>query len=133
MTRTQVADLLDRFARGWKDLDGDQVTSCFVDSPATTVIGTDEGEFFVGWQAYSESWRTGRPSHVTEFGWEDSRSIEIAGDVAWAHGVIDFDITSIEARAVGRMWITCVAREVSSRWLIAHLHASFAGPVQSVE
>ncbi|MCB8044114.1 hypothetical protein JM654_07380 [Microbacterium oxydans] len=48
MTRTQVTELLDRFARGWKDLDGDQVTSCFVDSPATTVIGTDEGEHFEG-------------------------------------------------------------------------------------
>lgn len=132
MTTTHVAALLDRFARAWQELDGDQVLSCFANSPTTTVIGTDEGEYFEGWEAYAQSWSSGRPSHVDKFSWGDSRHIDVVGDVAWSHGVIDFDITSTAARVSGSMWITCVSRRVAGRWLISHLHASFTAPVHFV-
>lgn len=126
-----VVAALHRFANAWKALDPVAVIDCFEDSATTTVIGTDPGEYHRGRDSYAAIWPD-RPSHlvVHAFDWVEAPHVEVDGDIAWAHGLVNLDVTSdATRRTTATLWVTAVLRRrsVDAPWAIAHLHSSYSG------
>lgn len=129
----QVLAILESFTVSWKSLDGAAVAECLENSALTTVIGTDPGEYIVGRDAYRSGWERGAyPTSVAAFDWAEEPVVVVEGTVAWAHGVVSYDmVVPDQSRVTGRMWISTTLRRKAT-WRIVHLHASYADqPVRS--
>ena len=122
----RVLAVLDRFRKGWEALDVQAVLGCFASDPQITVIGTDEDEYWHGFDALLEPFR----SMVGAFSdpvyrWVEPPHLEVAGDVAWADGRLDTSLTADGQRLSVRMRTTWVLRRRTD-WEIVQAHFSVA-------
>ena len=51
---SEVVAVLDRFRVGWETRDAGAVLDCFARDPEVVVIGTDQGEWWRGYEALPE-------------------------------------------------------------------------------
>lgn len=121
-----VLAVLERFRRGWEALDADAVLDCFADDPGIVVIGTDEGEYWRGFDALVEPFRTmvGAFSDPV-YRWDGSPQIQVDGDIAWADGRLDTSLTADGRRLAVMMRASWVLRH-AARWEIVQAHFSIA-------
>ena len=122
----RVLAVLDRFRRGWETLDADAVLGCFADDPQITVIGTDEDEYWRGFDALAEPFRSMVGAFTDPvYDWVEPPHIQVAGDVAWADGRLDTSLTANGERLAVRMRTSWVLRR-GAKWEIVQAHFSVA-------
>jgi ketosteroid isomerase-like protein len=126
-----VLAVLDRFRAGWEALDADAVLACFARDPEIVVIGTDEGEYWRGFDTLVEPFRTmvGAFSDP-EYRWASQPQITVHRDLAWADGVLDTQLTADGERLVVRMRTTWVLqRRAAGEIVQAHFSVAPPAPV----
>ena len=123
-----VLAVLDRFRAGWESLDADEVLACFADDPEIVVIGTDEGEYWRGYDALVEPFRTMAGAFSDPvYRWAAPPEITLHGDVAWANAALDTELTADGLRLTVRIRTTWVLRR-GAEWEIVQAHFSVAPP-----
>ncbi|MDP9468948.1 MAG: nuclear transport factor 2 family protein [Chloroflexota bacterium] len=121
-----VLAVLDRFRLGWEALDPEAVLGCFANDPEIVVIGTDEGEYWRGFDALVEPFRTMTGAFTDPvYRWVEPPRIHVHGDVAWADGRLDTSVTSHDQRLSVLMRTSWVLRRTAS-WEIVQAHFSVA-------
>jgi hypothetical protein len=121
-----VLAVLERFRIGWEHLDAEAVLGCFAGGPQIVVIGTDENEYWRGFEALVEPFRTmvGTFSDPV-YRWVEQPHIQLHGDVAWADARLDTSLTTGEERLTVLMRTSWVLRR-RDRWEIVQAHFSVA-------
>lgn len=121
-----VLAVLDRFRLGWEALDADAVLACFANDPQIVVIGTDEDEYWRGFDALVEPFRTMVGTFTNPvYRWVAAPHIHVEGDVAWADGRLDTSLTADGERLSVGMRTSWVLRR-TARWEIVQAHFSVA-------
>jgi uncharacterized protein (TIGR02246 family) len=127
--RRAVAALLERFRDAWARLDPEAALACFDTDPGTIVIGTDAGEF---WHSYEQLIE---PFHAMTTAFERAEyaygpgdpTVEIAGDTAWAAGMLHGAFETADGRIELPMRMTAVMRKrPEGSWIIRQAHFSVA-------
>lgn len=122
-----VREVLDRFRIGWESLDAEMVLSCFDDSPATTVIGTDLPEYWRGFAEMAEPFRAMAGAFSDpEYRWAVEPRITVAGDMAWADGVLATRLTADGAEVAADLRSTWVLARRANGWKVVQAHFSVA-------
>jgi hypothetical protein len=121
-----VLAVLERFRLGWERLDAEAVLGCFAVDPQIVVIGTDENEYWRGFDALVEPFRTmvGAFSDPV-YRWAAPPHIQLQGDIAWADARLDTSLTSHGERLAVLMRTSWVLRQ-RDRWEIVQAHFSVA-------
>jgi len=121
-----VLAVLERFRLGWEALDADAVLACFADDPQIVVIGTDADEYWRGFDALIEPFRTMVGAFTDPvYRWVEPPQIHVQGDVAWADARLDTSLTADEQRLAVLMRTSWVLRR-GTRWEIVQAHFSVA-------
>jgi ketosteroid isomerase-like protein len=128
----EVLAVLDRFRAGWEALDAEDVLACFAHDPQISVIGTDEGEYWRGYDALVKPFRemVGAFSNPV-YSWAGSPHVTIHEDVAWADGVLDTQLSAGGASLSVRMRTSWVLRR-NRGWKVVQAHFSVAPPAPVV-
>jgi ketosteroid isomerase-like protein len=123
-----VRDLLERIRAGWEGMDAEAVLACFERSAGTVVIGTDEPEYWVGFEAFAEPFRRMTEAFTdAEYHWGPGEPIiEVAGPVAWATGRLTARFVSATSHAELAMRTTHVLRRGDDGWRVVQGHYSVA-------
>ena len=122
-----VRDVLERFRVGWEALDPDAVLACFEPSDATTVIGTDTAEYWRGYNALVEPFRAMTDAfHAPSYVWAVEPRIEVAGDTAWADGVLDTTLITDAGVVEAELRSTWVLARRATGWMVVQAHFSVA-------
>lgn len=120
--------VLDRFRAGWEALDADAVLHCFAADPQLTLIGTDEDEYWRGFVALIKPFRDMMGAFSDPvYRWVEPPHIRVQGDLAWADGRLDTNLTDDGQRLAVQMRTTWVLRR-RVRWEIVQAHFSVASP-----
>lgn len=121
-----VLAVLDQFRHGWETLDAEAVLACFARDPQIVVIGTDEGEYWRGFDALVEPFRTmvGAFSDPV-YRWGGPPHIHVDGNIAWADGRLDTSLTAARERLAVSMRTSWVLRR-DARWEIVQADFSVA-------
>ena len=121
----EVAAVLEQFRAGWQALDIERVLACFADE--AVVIGTDAGEYWRGLADFADPFRTmGASFSSARYAWAGQPAIVVAGDVAWADGLLDASLLAGGQSVDARMRTTWVLRRGPSGWRVAQAHFSVA-------
>jgi ketosteroid isomerase-like protein len=121
-----VLAVLDRFRAGWEALDADAVLGCFAKDSEIVVIGTDEDEYWRGFDALVEPFRSMAGAFTDPvYRWASPPGIHVAGDVAWADGRLDTSLAAAGERLAASMRTSWVLRR-GARWEIVQAHFSVA-------
>jgi hypothetical protein len=122
-----VLEILDRFRAGWEALDPEMVLGCFERSAATTVVGTDASEYWRGYDALVAPFRAMTAAFdAPRYTWALRPRVEVAGDSAWADGVLDTTLVTESGEVRAEMRSTWVLRRVAGDWKIVQAHFSVA-------
>jgi ketosteroid isomerase-like protein len=123
----EVRDVLERFRAGWEALDIPAVLDCFANDPNTVVIGTDANEYWRGFNALLGPFHAmGDAFGDAHYAWAQGPAITMAGDLAWADGVLDTSMTADRAQIDVRLRTTWVLRLQPEGWKIMQAHFSVA-------
>jgi len=124
-----VLAVLEQFRIGWVTLDADAVLNCFASDPEIIVIGTDENEWWHGYEALVEPFRLMVGTFTdADYRWKASPHIVVHGSVAWADAVLDTQLTATGGeRVTVTMRTSCVLRR-AERWEVVQAHFSVAPP-----
>jgi ketosteroid isomerase-like protein len=121
-----VLAVLERFRAGWEQLDADAVLSCFAADPQIVVIGTDEDEYWCGFDALVKPFRSMVGAFtVPIYRWVAPPHIQLHGDVAWVDARLDTSLTSNGQRLAVLMRTSWVLRR-GDRWEVVQAHFSVA-------
>ena len=121
-----VLAVLDQFRRGWEDLDAAAVLDCFANDPEIVVIGTDEEEYWRGFDALIEPFRTMVDAFSDPvYRWSGQPQIHVDGDIAWADGRLETSLTANGERLAVGMRTSWVLRR-RGQWKIVQAHFSVA-------
>jgi ketosteroid isomerase-like protein len=121
-----VLAVLDQFRRGWETLDAEAVLDCFARDPGTVVIGTDEGEYWRGFDALVEPFRVMTGAFTDPvYRWEGPPHIHVAGNIAWADGTLDTSLTAGGQQLDVTMRTSWVLHR-GTRWEVVQAHFSVA-------
>jgi uncharacterized protein (TIGR02246 family) len=123
-----VRDVLERIRAGWEQMDVEAVLSCFADDPRTVVIGTDEEEYWTGFDAFAGPFRQMTDAFTdASYRWGvDEPTVEVQGDIAWSTGRLMATFVSGETPVELNMRTTHVLRNGSDGWRIVQGHYSVA-------
>jgi ketosteroid isomerase-like protein len=122
-----VRDVLERVRSGWERMDSEAVLACFDPDPRTVVIGTDAGEYWIGYESFVGAFRAmGGAFSDAEYRWTDGPSVDVAGIVAWSTGRLVGTFTAGDARIELDMRATHVLRRGQGGWRIVQGHYSVA-------
>ena len=123
-----VRDVLEGIRGGWEEMDVEAVLSCFEEGPRTVVIGTDESEYWIGFQAFAEPFRQMTDAFTSaEYHWgADEPIVELHGDVAWSTGRLMAKFVSGGSTVTLAMRTTHVLRRGPDGWRIVQGHYSVA-------
>ena len=127
--RQAVADLLERFREAWARLDADAALACFDPEPGTVVIGTDAGEFWRSYQDLVEPFQAMTTAFDrADYAYGDGDpNMEIAGDMAWAAGMLHGAFDTANGRIELPMRMSAVMRRrPDGSWIVRHAHFSVA-------
>ena len=122
-----VLEVLERVRDGWERMDGSAVLACFERSERTVVIGTDEPEYWIGYDAFEPPFlaMAGAFSDA-KYVWTDGPTVDIDGDVAWSTGKLLAVFMSGDERVELDMRTTHVLRRRDDGWGIVQGHYSAA-------
>lgn len=121
-----VLAVLNQFRRGWEDLDAAAVLDCFARDSQTVVIGTDEGEYWRGFDALIAPFRSMTGAFTDPvYRWHGPPHIHVDGDIAWADGRLDTSLTADGEQLDVTMRTSWVLRR-GARWQIVQAHFSVA-------
>lgn len=119
--------VLDKFRHGWESLDAEEVLACFEPSYATTVIGTDADEYWRGFDAFAAPFRAMTATfQEPRYRWALGPRIEIAGDTAWADGVLDTTLVAGGETVNAALRSTWVLTRKLTGWTVVQAHFSVA-------
>ncbi len=125
--RAAILEVLEGIRRGWETMDGEAVLACFEPEEATVVIGTDEPEYWIGYDAFVEPFRSMAGAFEDgSYRWTDGPTVDIADPVAWSTGKLLGMFTSDGERVELDMRTTHVLRRGSDGWRIVQAHYSVA-------
>ena len=123
-----VLAVLDRFRAGWQALDAEAVLDCFSRDPEIVVIGTDQGEYWHGFEALVEPFRSMAGAFsAAVYRWAAPPHLVIWGEVAWADALLDTQLTVAAEELAVSMRTSWVLRR-RERWEIVQAHFSVAPP-----
>lgn len=121
-----VLAVLDQFRHGWETRDADVVLGCFAKDPQIVVIGTDEDEYWRGFDALVEPFHTMVGAFIDPvYRWDGPPEIHVDGDLAWAAGRLDTSLTADGQRLAVQMRTSWVLRR-RGRWEVVQAHFSVA-------
>lgn len=123
-----VRDILEGIRVGWEAMDVEAVLSCFEEKAGTVVIGTDESEYWIGFEAFAEPFRQMTDAFTNaEYHWGSGEPIvELEGNVAWSTGRLMATFLSGETPVELNMRTTHVLRKGADGWRIVQGHYSLA-------
>lgn len=125
--RAAILEVLEGIRRGWETMDGEAVLGCFEPEATTVVIGTDEPEYWIGYDAIVEPFRSMAGTFDDgAYRWTDGPSVEIDGSVAWSTGKLVGAFSSDGDRVELDMRTTHVLRRGPEGWRIVQAHYSLA-------
>ena len=122
----EIRALVDSFTAGWEKLDAGQVLATIARRDDMVMFGTDEAEYWVGYDALVEPFEAmagamGRPRY--EWGTDEPR-VWAHGDTGCASGVLTLSFEDKGAPRQILMRSTFVAIRLDGAWSIAHAHFS---------
>ncbi len=121
-----VLAVLDRFRAGWEARDANMVLACFARDPEITVIGTDEGEYWRGFDALVGPFDSMFAAFSDlEYRWANPPHTVVHADLAWVDAVLDTQMTAGEQKVAVRMRSTWVLRR-GADWEVVQAHFSVA-------
>ena len=122
-----VLQVLERIRDGWERMDGRDVLACFEDDAHTVVIGTDEPEYWVGYDAFEPPFlEMAGTFSLAHYRWTDGPTVDLDGDVAWSTGKLFATFSSGDDRVELDMRTTHVLRRGADGWKIVQGHYSVA-------
>lgn len=122
-----VLEVLERFRAGWEALDPDMVLDCFDPSAETTVVGTDANEYWRGFDAVVAPFRAMTAAfEAPRYRWAMAPRVQVAGDAAWADGVLDTTLVTPSGEVHAEMRSTWVLRRGHTEWKVVQAHFSVA-------
>jgi hypothetical protein len=125
--RAAVLEVLEGIRRGWETMDGEKVLACFEPEATTVVIGTDEPEYWIGYDAIVEPFRSMAGAFEDgDYRWTDGPTVDILDAVAWSTGKLLGTFTSDGDRVELDMRTTHVLRRGPHGWRIVQAHYSVA-------
>jgi ketosteroid isomerase-like protein len=129
-----VLEVLDRFRSGWESLDADVVLSCFDEAGTTTVIGTDRPEYWRSFAEMAEPFRAMAGAFSDPvYRWALEPRITVAGDVAWADGVLATRVTADGTDVSADLRSTWVLARKIDGWKVVQAHFSVAADTPVAE
>jgi ketosteroid isomerase-like protein len=125
---------VDMWEQMWLNEDIALFDEAFAHDPDMVIFGTDEAEYWVGYEAARESL-----AYQLEV-FEDTESttrnqvvkVHESGEVAWFSQMMDFEVTSGEERVEVTAWFSGVLEKRSGGWKIVQFHASVPVSGQAV-
>jgi len=125
-----VLAVLERFRLGWEARDASAVLGCFARDPQVAVIGTDENEYWRGFDALVEPFHTMVDAFTDlDYRWAEQLHIVVEGDAAWADGVLHTRLTAADGQRLAvTMRTTWVLRRAAD-WEVVQAHFSVAPPL----
>lgn len=122
-----VRKVLERFRSGWETLDVETVLGCFEPSDATTVVGTDATEYWRGYESFTGPFRVMTDAfEAPRYAWALAPRVEIAGETAWADGVLDTTLVTESGEVRAELRSTWVLRRRQEGWKVVQAHFSVA-------
>ncbi len=122
-----VLAVLERFRLGWERLDAEAVLGCFAKDPRIVVIGTDEDEYWHGFDALVEPFHTMLGAFTDlDYRWADTPHIVVHGEVAWADAVLDTRLTAAAGERLSVTMRTSWVLRHASDWEVMQAHFSVA-------
>lgn len=124
-----ILAVLERFRLGWGALDAEAVLACFARDPEIVVIGTDANEYWRGYDALVEPFRTMVGTFTDlDYRWQAPPHIVVEGPVAWADAVLDTQLTAAGGERLSITMRTTWVLRRAERWEVVQAHFSVAPP-----
>ena len=128
---TAVVDL---WLQMWLDEDISLLDRAFARDSDMVIFGTDQAEYWVGYEAARESleFQLGVFEDIEGDVRNQDVKIHESGEVAWFSEMIDWEITSGEERTIITAWFSGVLEKRDDGWKIVQFHASVPVDGQAV-
>jgi ketosteroid isomerase-like protein len=126
--------VVDLWQQMWENEDMALFDRAFSHDPDMIIFGTDEAEYWVGYEM-------ARESIENQFGvFEDTEGsvsnqvvkVHDSGEVAWFTEMMDMGVTSGDERVNFKVWFSGVLEKRDGTWTIVQLHASVPVAGQAV-
>jgi ketosteroid isomerase-like protein len=126
--------VVDMWQRAWETEDMALFDRAFSHDPDMIIFGTDEAEYWVGYEM-------ARESIEIQFGvFEDTEGsvsnqvvkVHDSGEVAWFTEMMEMGVTSGDERVNFTVWFSGVLEKRDGTWTIVQLHASVPVSGQAV-
>ena len=122
-----VLAVLERFRLGWEARDARAVLGCFANDPQITVIGTDQNEYWRGFDALVEPFGVMVDAFTDlDYRWADPPHIVVKGDMAWADGVLHTRLTATDGERLAVTMRTTWVLRFTADWEVVQAHFSVA-------
>ncbi len=126
--------VVDMWEQMWLNEDIALFDEAFAHDPDMVIFGTDEAEYWVGYEAARES--LGYQLEVFEDTESTTRNqvvkVHESGEVAWFSQMMDFEVTSGQERVEVTAWFSGVLEKRNGGWKIVQFHASVPVSGQAV-
>jgi len=124
-----VLAVLERFRLGWEARDADAVLACFARDPEIVVIGTDANEWWLGYDALVEPFRTMVGTFTDlDYRWKAQPHVVVDGSIAWADAVLETQLTAAAGERLAVTMRTSWVLRRAKRWEVVQAHFSVAPP-----
>lgn len=123
-----VHEVLERIRIGMEHLDMDMVLDCFDHGSEVVVVGTDLGEYWMGFEAFEEPFRRmGTAFSDATYWWDDGNPVVVARETwALASGSLNGRFSSESGEVTLPMRTTHAFEKRADGWKILQAHYSLA-------
>lgn len=131
-----VQAVLDRFVQAFETKDINLFTEIFSHDPEMVNFGTDEDEYWIGWEPWKASFQKQFDAYEkSDMNLRDVRiKVHGTGQAAWFSALMDVQIISQgQTFAYTGMRVTGVLEKKGESWILAQRHVSVPVKGQAVE
>jgi len=127
--------VVDLWLRSWIEEDITLLDQAFAHDSDMVIFGTDEAEYWVGYDAARESLEFQLAIFEDIEGSVRNQVVKVheSGEVSWFSEMVDWEITSGEERVTLTAWFSGVLEKRTDGWRIVQFHASVPVSGQAVE
>jgi ketosteroid isomerase-like protein len=127
--------VVDMWQSMWEEGEIGLFDDAFSHDPDMIIFGTDEAEYFVGYEAARVSFETQFEAFEDTDGQLRNQVVTVheSGEVAWFSEMLDMEITAGDERVELTVWFSGVMEKRDGGWKIVQFHASVPVSGQAVE